>query len=370
MSSTPMSTTLKRAAAVAASFACLATVAACGSSDDESSTAATATSAAPTTATTAGGVEEVTFDSAESKLPDAYPEPTPEPGFTWKLGWLLAGPNAYLTTVTEAGKREAERLGAEVTVLDASYSLDKQLSHCNQLVAQKVDAITVSPLDPKALTPCLTRAEKAGIAIVGQDSPPYAGEPPAEGMASTVTQGTDEARYLLAKAAAEAKPGGTFALLGAGVPVAILQYGMERQKYWAERFGLTFEARVDDRTLTPDGAATAMNTILSQHPDVDVVFAYDDGSAQAASITARASGKTGIAFYGNSGESSAIDMVKSGQLAGTVLIGATDVGKQVVWGLYDLLTEQHLPLPPQVAPKNTLVLEGNADAVTPLGGDQ
>jgi ribose transport system substrate-binding protein len=334
---------------------------ACGSSDDDGAAASTTAKAAP-----ASTVASVPFDTPAAKLPAAYPEPQVKAGVTWRLGILEAAPDSYVTTVTRAAKSEAERLGAKVTVLSANFNLDTQVSQCNQLVTQKVDAITVSALDPNALSPCLKRAQAAGIAVIGQDAPAIAGEPLSPGVDSSVLQGADEARYLLAKAAAEAHPGAGFALLGVAIPVQILQYGMARQKYWAERFGLKFVTRADDRSGTGDGAATAMNTIVNKSDDVDVVFTYNDASAASASITARSSGRSGIAIYGDTGESSAIDKVKSGQLAGTILIGATEVGKQAADGAYNMVTKQNLPLPEQVAPKNTLVTKANAATVTPL----
>jgi ABC-type sugar transport system substrate-binding protein len=360
---------LQSVCAVVATTAIALTATACGSSDDsDSASSTTATSAAAATST-ASSAPKVEYDGPETELPSSYEEPTIKDGYKFTLGWLMpTAANPFVKAIATAAKAETERLGGRFIELDAGLNVDKQVSQCNQLVAQKVDAMGVYGVDPAALGPCLKEADAAGIKIVGQDTPPIAGEPLMPHYLSAVLQGTDRARFLMAEYAASQQPGAKFATIGVNIPVPLLHYSIDRAKYWAEKFGMQFLGQVDSQGDTSEDAATAMNTVLTKYPDVQAVFSFNDPAAEAAATTARAAGKTDVKVYGNSGEKAAVDMVKAGQLAGTVLLDTNAIGQQIVRGLYDALTGQGLPLPEQIVPEPQVVTPDNAGSVTPIGG--
>jgi ribose transport system substrate-binding protein len=354
--------------AVAATTALALTAAACGSSDDSDS-ASTPTTAAAADTSTASSAPAVEYDGPETELPAAYEEPTIKDGYEFTLGWLMpTAANPFVKAIATAAKAETERLGGRFIELDAGLNVDKQVSQCNQLVAQKVDAMGVYGVDPSALGPCLKEADAAGIKIVGQDTPPIAGEPLMPHYLSVVLQGTDHARFLMAEYAASQQPGAKFATIGVNIPVPLLHYSIDRARYWGEKFGMQYLGQVDSQGDTSEDAATAMSTLLTRYPDVQAVFTFNDPAAQAAATTARAAGKTDVKVYGNSGEKAAVDMVKAGQMAGTVLLDTKAIGSQMVRGLYNALTDQGLPLPEQMTPKPQVVTPENADSVTPIGG--
>ncbi|MDW5593425.1 sugar ABC transporter substrate-binding protein [Conexibacter stalactiti] len=353
---------------VVAAIAAAALLAGCGSSDDGADSTAASTTSAGTT-TTAAASSDVPYDGPEARLANAYAEPRVEEGLTFRLGWLEpAASNQFVHTVVESGVAEAERLGADVTVLDAGLNVDRQVTQCNQLVAQRVDAMVVYAVDPAALTPCLRAATAAGIPIVGQDTPPVAGEPLMPGYLSAVLQGVDRGRYLQMQDVAAQTPSVEFATLGTALPVPLLRYSVDQAREWGERFGLRFAGNVDAQDANPETAATATNTILSRHPDVRAIIAFNDPAAQTAATTVRAAGRTDVRVYGFSGESAAVEMVEAGQLAGTVLLNAPEVGIQMARGAYNALTRQNLPLPEQIVPEPTLVTGDNAGSVEALGG--
>jgi ABC-type sugar transport system substrate-binding protein len=349
-------TPLVLAATVAATVFALS---ACSSSDSPSDTPSGSSSA-----------PEVVYDGPEGGLPTAYGEPEKQADYSFTIGWLAPTlANSFVKAVHDAGKAETERLGGEFIGLDAELNPDNQVSQCNQLVAQGVDAIAVYPVNPDALGPCLEEAVAKGIQIIGEDTPPQAGEPLLPGYASAVLQGIDQPRYLTAQAAAELAPGAEFATIGVDIPVPLLQYSIEQVKYWAEEFELQFAERVDSQGDSSEAAADATNTILTRNPDVKIIFAYNDAAAAAAANTLLASGITDVQVWGITGAQSTIDLIgQDGGVTGTVLLDADQVGIQQVWGLYDLLTGQNLPLAPQINPTPILVTEENAADVVGIAG--
>lgn len=355
--------------ALVATSALVLTAAACGSSDSSGSTSTSAAaSTAAATTSTAAAAAKIDYDGPEAGLPASYGEPKVKDGYSFTVGWLEpTGANQFVHAVALAGKAETEKLGGKFIELDAGLDIDKQVSQCNQLVAQKVDAIAVYPVDPSALGPCLKQASDAGIKIVGEDTPAVAGEQLLPGYLSSVMQGADRARFMIVQYAAQQDPGATVATLGTALPVPLLQYTIKRSKYWSERFGLKNLGNVDSKSDTAADAAVAMSTILTKYPDVQVVFAFNDPSAEAAAATARAAGNTKVKVYGLSGEEAAVKQVEAGQLAGDVLLNTDEVGGQMIKGIYDALTDQNLPLPKQISPPPTLVTKENAGSVKAIG---
>jgi ABC-type sugar transport system substrate-binding protein len=331
------------------------------STSSASDDAGTTAPASPTAA--------VEYSGGDGTLPAAYGEPEIEVGYDFTIGWLTGTMSApFVKEVYEAGQRETERLGGTFIGLDAELSADTQVSQCNQLVAQRVTAIAVYPVDPAALQPCFDEATSLGIPIIGQDTPPEAGAPLLPNYVSTVLQGVDYPRFLTAENAATLAPAAEYATLGINIPAPLLQYSMDRAEHWADAEGLAFTERVDAQGVSSGAAADAMNTILTRHPDVKVVFTYTDSAASAAANALAAAGATDVLVYGISGEQSTIDLIASDSgVTGTALLDAEQVGVQQVWGLYNTLTEQNLPLAPQVSPKSVLVTKDNASDVAGLG---
>ena len=218
----------------------------------------------------------------------------------------------------------------------------------------------VYPVNPVALLPGFAAAEKAGIPIVMEDTPPIAGSPLIKGSYTDILQGRDAGEYSVAQAAAKAQPGGSFANLGLAVPVPLLQYGVKRDTFWAQKFGMKYLGEVDTPTDTPGGAATAMTSILAKYPNVQVVFAYNDQAADAAAAVARSSGKTNIKVIGDNGDPVAIKEIQAGRVYGTFNSDFTSIGRLQAIAAYDLVTKQHLPLPKQVSVGGLLITKSNS----------
>lgn len=331
----------------------------CGSSDKKSDSSQTKAAAAPapTTATPSS------YDGPEKNLPATYVKPDQKPGANFTVGYLSPDESdGFLHAVSSSARATTTGLGGKFVLKDAQQNIDTQVTECNELLAQRVNVMLIYPLDPKALGPCLAKAKAQKIPVVAQDTPPDVSQPLLPGYASTVLQGRDEAAYAVANAAAKAIPGGTFALLGLGAPVPLLTLYMNRVRYWAEKAGMHFTTRVDTKTGSPSDSAAAASAIVAKAPDSDVIIAYADPAARAAESVAQANGKSKMRVTGVSGFALAVPLLESGQMIATYALDATGIGKQMVWGGYDLVTDQHLPLPKKILVPGELVTKQNADS--------
>jgi len=355
-------TSLLRIGAVVGAAALLTGVTAC------SSPSPAPTTEPSTDPSTPSSFEPIEYDGPESEVPAAYGEPEPVDGFSFTIGWLSPNTsNNFVNAIALAGEARTKELGGQFIVKNANNSVQTQVDQCNELLAQNVDAMAVYAVDPAALGPCLADAAAAGIPIIGQDTPPIVGDALFDNFLSNVSQGPDRSAHTIATLAAEAAPAGAkFATLGLGIPIPLLKYYIERLQYWGEQYGMEYLGNVDAATDVSQDMATATNDLLTRWPDVQVILTFNDPSAEAAATTAKASGIDGLLVYGNDGERAAFDMIRSGQLAGTNRVDTDGIGVQLINGLYNVLTDQNLPLAEQLAVVPTGVTKANVDSVEPI----
>jgi ABC-type sugar transport system substrate-binding protein len=157
----------RRLIAAAAVLSTSIALVACGSTSKTGGdgTAAQTTGTGAATAAQTTGAATVAFASPETKLPGGYPEPQGNKPLTIGFASPTSASEA-IQVLEQSMKASAEALGGKVVILDAQLDVDKQVSNIQQLVAQKVDAIVVFPLDPHAVVPAVEQARKAGIPAV------------------------------------------------------------------------------------------------------------------------------------------------------------------------------------------------------------
>jgi ribose transport system substrate-binding protein len=337
--------------------------AACGSSDREGSadktTGTAAASAAGATTGTATEAEaeatSVAFESPESDLPVGYPEPKGDKALT--IGFASPTSASEAVQVLERSMAAAAKeLGGKVVILDAGLDVDKQVSSIQQLVAQKVDAIVVFPLDPHAVVPAIEQAKKAGIPRVAVE---YNNQDPNEiGPFDTqIVQGTDRLAYLeVQQAFTDLGEGAKVVQIGINVPAPTLIAITAATKKWAQKFGLDYQGRGDNPSDDIAGGEEVMAGLLAKYPDAEGVLAYNDASAIGASAAARTQGRD-MAFYGNyGGASDGISAIENGRIDGTVVFDQPGVGRYAVWGAYDLIENPDTALPKTVLPGPPVVV--------------
>ena len=74
--------------------------------------------------------------------------------------------DAFVKAIADAAEEEAEKLGVKLIMADAGGDVNKQISDCETLLAQQVDALVVIPQDIEGSAPVVGMAKEAGIPIV------------------------------------------------------------------------------------------------------------------------------------------------------------------------------------------------------------
>ncbi len=332
-------TATRRVSTVLAIGALAGGLAACGSSSSSSSSSA---AGAPTSASsTSSAAASFPFQSIEQKAPASYPQPKPK---HLRLAYLNPeGGNEFLGTLGNALRLEAKKLGGTYTELDAGGDVNKQVSQFDQLIAQKVDGIAVFALDPKSLAPDVARARKAGIHLVTIDLN-FASLTNLGGYESQVWQRRDEAAYDTGKEMAKlAGKGASLGTIDLIVKVPSIVFSIQRDGYWAQKFGLTVAGNASNPSDDIAGGEKAMTQLLGQHSSIKGVMAYNDPSAIGASSAALSQGRSGLMFGGENGGSDALGAIKAGRETFTLKLDAPSMGKDWAWALYDLSEGTKVP---------------------------
>jgi ribose transport system substrate-binding protein len=329
---------------------------ACGSSTETSTTADT----------TADGPVPTEYDGPAKDLPESFPAPEKK-DVNLKIGYLqIYGALPTLAVQQEGAEARAKELGVDLIVKDAQLNPQTQVSQFNDLLTQKVDAIVVYPVVPESLGPALAQAKQAGIPVISTNARPDVSKPLPAGYSVDLEAPIDREAYAMAEYGAKVQPGGTFGIIGNAAPIAALKYMAEREKYWGERFGLTFVGQVDAKQDTAAGYGPAVSELIAKAPDVDQIWTYNDLVALTAATVTRSSGKPDVKIIANSGTGKPVlEAIKAGTIAMSYQLPWAEQGSSLIDAAYNSATGQQQPLPETISLLGTTVTKDNVDSITP-----
>lgn len=265
------------------------------------------TSAAPTettngSTTEASGAEEPKADSEKIKI-----------GFsqcTMNHPWRVA--------MVEGNRKYAEEnfKDVELIVTDGQNNASKQASDIDDLIAQKVDVLIVSPLQSDALTPAVKKAMEAGIKVITADRMVETPVTLHIGAGNTVI-GTLNASYLNTKLNGK---GNIVEIQGtAGASATIDRdkgFRDELEKYPDLKITATQYA---DYLREP--AMKFMEDTLQRFGpgEIQAVYAHNDEMALGAIKAIEAAGRSEeIVVVSADGQNEGIDAIKAGKMIQTV----------------------------------------------------
>jgi len=215
------------------------------------------------------------------------------PQSTLRIAGIGFQDDQFFKLVEMGMKDAAARRGVEFSPASSAGSLDKEISLIDAFIAKKVDALCVAPLSQKASIPALKRAHDAGIKIVTFDSAIDADFPVSSIRSDQVALGSPTG--AAARKYIEEK-------LGGKAKVAIISYmalapepASERTKGFEDAIkdlpGVQIVAR-QDAWLAPD-AVNVVENILTANPDLNLIWAANEGGTVGAVTAVKNAGKAG-----------------------------------------------------------------------------
>ncbi|WP_158213392.1 substrate-binding domain-containing protein [Pigmentiphaga sp. NML080357] len=232
------------------------------------------------------------------------------------LGVALASDtNPFYIQVKRGIDAKAKELGWNVSYVSANEVAATQNDGIGDLIAKRVDAIIVSPIDSVAVAPSYDAAARAGIPIV---SVVRTVQSPSQRVAVTGNFqkiGLDTGRWM-AKAIGGA---GKVAMIGGPAGADLFRnFGMGFKAGIREHKGVSvvFEK---EGPLTREFGLRMAEDILVAHPDIRGIYCGNDEQALGAAQAVAAVGKQGeIVITGSNAVPAALRAVKAGAIAMTV----------------------------------------------------
>lgn len=212
----------------------------------------------------------------------------------------------WYQNIIQGAQHRAKELGVDLRIADADNNVAKQITHAENMIAQGVDVLILTPVDAMALIPIVRQAHQAGIPVVTE---------------SNVVQGADV--YVGIDNKASGKKTGQWLVdyiraknfdpkvLIVGQPsLEDCRLRVEGFKEALAESGLSYEIKseVDGQGLKEHALRVAEHA-LTANPDINVIFGINDDSTTGAIAAYRSQGldegklvAIGFGFEGSVGQ--------------------------------------------------------------------
>ena len=231
--------------------------------------------------------------------------------------------NPWRLAQTASMKAEAEKLGWQLVYTDAAGSAAKQVADVNSMIAQKVDAIFLSPREEKPLIPAVMAAKKAGIPLFLID----------RGVdASLAKGGVDYVTFIGSDFIKEGQTAGDAMVKATGGKAQILEIegstgsspANDRKKGFDEVIAKNPDMKIiasQSGDFARDKGRQVAEQLLQAHPEATAIFAHNDEMAIGAIAAIEAAGKVpgkDIIVGSIDGEKDGLQMIIDGKMAYSV----------------------------------------------------
>lgn len=239
--------------------------------------------------------------------------------------------NPYFVAMRQGAQQAARDNGVALQVFSGKRDGDtqRQIDAINQLIVDGATGILIAPNDSRAIVPALERARRAGILIIALDAPPE----PVTAADLTFTTDNFEAGRLIGQWSRGRFSGRIPRIAFLDLNPNQITVDVSRDQGFMKGFGIDIKdpERVGDETdvrivghdysngEVGDGRI-AMENLLQQHPDVNIVYTINEQAAQGAYDALRAAGRQQqAAIISVDGGCQGVQDVERGIISATVM---------------------------------------------------
>jgi fructose transport system substrate-binding protein len=229
--------------------------------------------------------------------------------------------NPYFVKLRQAATAESEKQGAKLIARFGKFDGDNegQVAAVEDLISAGVKGILITPNNSTGMLGIIKKARDKGILVIALDT----ATDPADAVDATLATDNFEAGVLQGQYARKA--------LGDKAPKLAMLDGTpggtvdtQRHDGFLKGFGLKEgDPAIVGKQNThgaQDEGQTAMENLLTAHPDINVVYTINEPAAEGAYAAIKARGKLkDIVLTSIDGGRLGVQYVKDGKIAGTVM---------------------------------------------------
>ncbi|MDF1618539.1 sugar ABC transporter substrate-binding protein [Petrocella sp. FN5] len=246
--------------------------------------------------------------------------------------------NPFFVLLNKGIKDVVEANGDILIALDPALDPEKQISQIEDLIAQGVDAIFITPVDWKGIRPALEAAEEAGIPVINVDAPVY----DTELVASIITSDNYNAGVICAKDMMKRLNNAKIVILEH--PTA--KSAIDRTQGFIDTIAGMEHYEIVTRQSSEgqlEQAMSVMENIIQVNPDINVVMALNDPTAMGAIAALQAvESEEKVLVYGIDGAPEAKQMIKDRKMTATAAQSPMTIGTTAAQVAYDLLSGKEI----------------------------
>ena len=245
----------------------------------------------------------------------------------WTFGLSIKNQTSeYWNTLTAGETARCEELGIKYIVHNQADDATEMVTGCENLIAQGVDALIISPAKQEALTEIVALAHEEGIPVIivdmGGGQSDYDCFIRSDGFVGG-QMAADKALKLLE---AEGITSGEYGVIRAAESSIFTIYRGDGYIDAMDAAGFTCVAKSHANAVT-DLAYNAMKDILIASPNVVSIFCENDLMAMGAANAIEEAGRTGdIVVIGFDNNAAAADYLKEGKMAATIAQDPSGLG--------------------------------------------
>jgi len=293
------------------------------------------------------------FFQCSRPAPDA---PGTKPAARLTLGWSVSSlNNEFFVTMKQGIEDSAKEQG--VTLLEANANADvaKQVADVEDLLQKGVAVMLITPQDSEAIVPAVKRCNEKGVPVVVVDIGAAAGKIAALIISDNYQGGRLAGEFIAGKVG----PAGQVVHIQCQLGAANAQKrGQGFKDVMAEK-GIAVVAEQPADSMKDKGM-TVMENILQAEAKIDAVFCQNDNMALGALLAAKNAGRLKeMVIVGFDGNRDALESIRRGDLAGTVIQFPYDMGRTGVETAVKISRGE--PVPAEVKVPVELVTAANLD---------
>ena len=236
---------------------------------------------------------------------------------------LASDTNPFYIAMLKGMEARAKELGHTISVVNAEEDIAKQLNGINDLIAQKVAGILISPIDARALCSAYTKAKEAGIPMMSIARGSACPDQLLHISVDELRIGGEIAAWTAKKIGGQGK---VAVLAGPAGAQAFINFAKGYTDEMAKHSGIEIVFR-HEMLLTRENGLKFAEDALVAHPDLKAIYGANDEIGLGAAQAVVASGLKGkVAVTGMNGIPPARFAVKQGTLGLTVALNP------VAWG--------------------------------------